>query len=270
MSDQQFEQELESAPISPINTSNMSDNTNNSLIGIKKLFSESWKIYKNKFKVFFGILIIPTLITLFFVIFFASIFMTVFSANSFMSSAKTPSIILFVLGIIFAVFIIIIQMWSQVSMLYVIKDYKENINIKEAYNRSKSSIFPVLIVSSWIGLALFGGFMLLIIPGIIFYVWFAFSNFVLICENIKGKKALSRSKEYVKGKWFKVFIRLLVSIIVCAILYSIVAGIFSKIGVDKKIVENLTTLISGLFLSPFFGIYLFLLYEDLKRIKNNN
>lgn len=264
MSSQQFGQEPESALIPPVYTI---DSANYSLISIKKLFSESWKIYKSKFKTFFGVLIVPMLISILSIIFFAGAFISVFMASPSTSKAGASSFIFFILGIAFFIFMMVIQIWSQIAVLCVIKDNQEKISIKEAYRRSKSKILSLLVVSSWVCLAMFGGFILFIIPGVIFYVWFAFSSFVLICEDIKGRKALSKSKEYVKGRWSKVFGRLLASIIVCGIFYIIFSSIFSSLGIDKTIAENLSTVISSLFVSPFFGIYSFLLYQDLKRTK---
>jgi len=46
-----------------------------------------------------------------------------------------------------------------------------------------------------------GGFLFLIIPGIIFLVWFIFAQFIIFAEDDRGMNAILKSKEYVRGKW---------------------------------------------------------------------
>ena len=49
-----------------------------------------------------------------------------------------------------------------------------------------------------------GGFMLLIVPGLIMMIWFSFSFFVLVETDERGWAALFRSRSYVRGHWWGV------------------------------------------------------------------
>src|SRR5262245_35647207 len=48
-------------------------------------------------------------------------------------------------------------------------------------------------------LAVFGGMLLLFIPGLIFGIWFSFSQYVLVIEGTGGTAALRRSRSLVRG-----------------------------------------------------------------------
>jgi hypothetical protein len=56
------------------------------------------------------------------------------------------------------------------------------------------------------GLAIMGGTMLCLIPGIIFSFWFMLSQHVVVIENIAGPSALGRSKDLMKGEMGKAFV----------------------------------------------------------------
>jgi len=100
------------------------------------------------------------------------------------------------------------------------------------------------------------GGILLIIPGIIFYIYFEFSFFVFVGEGIKGAKALSRSKELVKGYWWQVFLREIVIMIVLFV-SAWAIGQIPVIGFFLGLVLA----------TPFVIIFSYLIYKDLKQIK---
>ena len=112
------------------------------------------------------------------------------------------------------------------------------------------------------GMAITLGFILLIIPGIILWVWYSFSIFVTVAEDTKGGKALTRSKEYVKGRWGKVFGRL-------AFIYLIVVGYNIIVGFipENDLINGITTLIGLLILTPIALVYGYLLYENVRESK---
>ncbi len=109
------------------------------------------------------------------------------------------------------------------------------------------------------GLALFLidliGFVLLIIPGIIFVVWFVFSRFIIIEEPVGIRDALTKSKDLVKGNFWKIFGRLIVFGLF-GILVQIIVSIVPYVG------SALASLFGILFILPSY-----LLYEELVALK---
>lgn len=83
-------------------------------------------------------------------------------------------------------------------------------------------IWPVLLVASLTALAALGGFLLLIIPGIIFSIWYAFSYYEVVLGDVRGLEALKKSKELVKGRFWAVLWRLAAS----TFFWSIVVWLF--------------------------------------------
>ncbi len=67
--------------------------------------------------------------------------------------------------------------------------------------------FPALLWTTILtGLAIMGGFILLIIPGILFAFWFMLAQHVTILESLNGAPAMTRSKALMKGNMGTAFV----------------------------------------------------------------
>ena len=73
---------------------------------------------------------------------------------------------------------------------------------QESYRFGFKRLGSVILVSVLVGLAVLGGLILLIIPGLIFLVLLSVSVPVLIVENRRGTDAMSRSWNLVKGHFW--------------------------------------------------------------------
>ena len=215
------------------------------LISLSNLFKDSFKIYKQNFLVFVKLTSINFLAFLILLTLGVAFFLT--KDNSYTST------ILFFISTIFFLVAIFLMFWVQVSIIFTIKERDNRLSIKQILLKA----WPYLGSFAWISLltslAVLGGFILFIIPGIIFSVYFLFSKYVLFFEDKKGNLALIRSAQLVQGNWWAVFGRFL--------LVGILAGIISYIPL-------LGSLINMFFTVPFVAIYICLMYEDLKRIKS--
>lgn len=149
-----------------------------------------------------------------------------------------------------------ISCWLSAALIYVIKKRDVKVSLREAMREGWHKMIPYMWIAFLISLCLFGGVILLIIPGIVFAVWFLFSEYVLIDKDIRGTKALFRSKKLVDGYWWEVFGRTLLIWIICV-------GIGAVLGIIPVIGQMISQFIT----IPLMFVYLFLLYEDLKRVK---
>lgn len=147
--------------------------------------------------------------------------------------------------------------WVSVSLIIVLKEEKEEINEREILKKGFSKIISFTWITILLTLIVAGGLMLGIIPGIIFYVRFGFAPFVLIFEDIKGLDALFRSKQLVSGKWKEVFSRLFPIIAIPIVIDFLIIFIF------RTTIPFFSALLGMIVL-----IYNFIIYEDLKIIKN--
>jgi len=113
----------------------------------------------------------------------------------------------------------------------------EKPSVGESYSRAMGKIVPLFLTWILVGLAIMGGFILLIIPGILCLIWFALATQVVVLEPKSGTSALSRSKELMKGyagKWF--------------VLILVLAMVGGGIGMASQLIGGLTgsPLIAGL------------------------
>ncbi len=120
------------------------------------------------------------------------------------------------------------------------------------------------------GLIILGLSMLLIIPGLIWALYYAFSVQVVVLKNIGGKEALDYSKSLVKGQWWKTFGTLFVLGII-GILIGIVIGIaiefFSPYLPDSTSIITDTALdIFGAFFTVAFTVY----FINIDFVRGNN
>ncbi len=164
------------------------------LINARSLIKESWLLYKDNFKLYLKIIVWPLIPT---------VLAALLSAIKISPVAEIPINLFFFLISFFVGLFISIAIILAVDALLK----KEKVDLRKIYNLSYSKILSYLWVSILAGLAVLFGIILLIIPGIILAVWFSFSIYILILENIKGAAALKASKNLVKDRFWAVLWR---------------------------------------------------------------
>ena len=166
--------------------------------------------------------------------------------------------------------ILFVSLLLAPSLLYAIKD---SIGIKEAFKKGFKIIIPYVWIAFLVGFITIGGFVFLIIPGILFSIWLGFATYILVFEGRKGMSAILRSKDLVSGKWWSVFWRFLaISLILIGIILIIFIPIFfllwatGNIDLAEPIVDAVNYIIQ-FFVTPFSLIYGVLIYKNLRDIK---
>ncbi len=223
------------------------------LIGTGELYRRSWNIYRSRFWVLMGISISPFLIA--FILGLLSVFFVPSGAISFIIRVIS---FLFFVGVL----------WSYVSLLYAVKDSDSSIGIIESFRMGWKKLLSYWWIMILEGIIIMGGVVLLIIPSVIFFVWFFLSAFVLVSEETKGLDALMKSKEYVRGRWWGVFGRVLVLFIPIIIFAFVVSVVLKIIGYSFDSIENnIAMQIIDFFILPFYLVYGFSLYKSLKEVR---
>ncbi len=131
---------------------------------------------------------------------------------------------------------------------------------EESYRFGFKRLGSVILVSLLVGLAVLGGLILLIIPGLIFGVLLCVSVPVLIVENRRGREALGRSWNLVKGHFWHA----LGVIFVAGIIVGIVSGIIGAIGGSEWVIRWIFSAIAQILTAPFTALVSVLLYLDLR------
>lgn len=130
--------------------------------------------------------------------------------------------------------------------------------VKEIFRLSWARLWPYALASFLFSLAVALGFLLLIIPGVILAVWYSFTVFVIVVEEVKVKEAFGRSKALVKGYFWPVIGRGLAFFM----FYLILEVALAFIPIAGPVVLMI--------ISPYFVLVPYLLYEELKRIKGGS
>jgi uncharacterized membrane protein len=137
------------------------------------------------------------------------------------------------------------------------------VDVEASYRWGLRRFGSVLLLAILVGIVVVLGFILLIIPGIIFLVFLSVSEPALIVENRRGTEAMSRSWNLVRGHFWHA----LVVILVAAIITGVVQGILTAIGGDNWFVRWIFTAIAQIITAPFTALVTVLLYLDLRARK---
>lgn len=123
------------------------------------------------------------------------------------------------------------------------------LSLKKTYRSAWKNYWILLLLSIILALIYVFGFALLIVPGMLFVVWFAFSRFMAVEKNLGVKEALLKSKGLVKGMYWKTLGRLLVFGFFTVIVQMVLSVIPYGLG------SVASTLLGGLYMLPLYLLY---------------
>ena len=133
-------------------------------------------------------------------------------------------------------------------------------DLGEAYRFGAARMWSTLLVSVLTGLAVAGGIILLVIPGIIFLTRFVVSVPALVVEGKRGRAALSRSWNLVVGHSWPVFGTLLVAGLISGAVSGVLTAPFSGAWLVRGLLAGIASAIT----TPFTGLVFSLVYFDLR------
>jgi len=244
--------------------------------GFGQLFSESLKEYGSKFviilKSFLFLYFIPVaIIGILALIVFLSVFgsgfgystisgnsiSNLFSITGFStltSNTGNPTILLWIIPLAIILFVILLVLITLLNICYInIGFFNKEKSFKNVFNRSKKYFWKYIGLSLLIYLCLVPLYLLLIIPGIIFSIYWIFAFYVLVRENTGIWESMKRSKIIVKGKWWKVFG------------YSLLLGlIIVAVSLVSNFIPFVEMFVNMLVLVPFTILFFKNFYLDLR------
>lgn len=213
------------------------------LTEIGELFRQSWELFRKRFAPLILLYLLAML----------AVFIPVVVATglSFFLGGIVGGLALFVLIPLGVIAGLIAALWCYGGFLCALVD--ETLTLEHALSRGKELLLPLAWLFILNLFVVIGGYLFFIIPGIIFTVWFFFAQFILPVEGLRGMEALLKSREYVRGQWLNVALRLL---LIWAV--SVVVGAVPLFG----------PILSFLFF-PFLMIFHYLIYCDLRSLKRD-
>lgn len=233
---------------------------NPKLLGPSELIKQSVEIFKAHYRTFLSISLVGAILSLLIGIGTAQFFGQ--SGQQFETKPDwlTPGIGLAILVVVLLV--VFVSLWLELAI------YKAAFNpqmpMGEIFSSVVHKIGPLLVIGLLTGLIILGGFILLIIPGIIFAIWYSLAPIILIDEGTKGWSALKRSRDLVKGHGIDVFLRFLVIVIILIVLSLPARFVFDPNSLVDDIYNAVISLITG----PLVALYTVQLYKNLKEIKS--
>lgn len=237
------------------------------LIGVSELIAKTWQIYRSHWKTIVAYIIsffLPTV--LLFLAGLAGIFIS--RSNALNTAANIVLLVLIVAAGLFAV-------WNSIALTAAIGAIvrgQEVLPWKQMFLNVRRAVWPVIFAAVIVGLIVFGGTILFIIPGLIFLVWYAFAYYRIILDGFPGLSATLRaSKQLVRGRWFDVAIRLAAPTILFAFCSALLRGfaaaalIFLPVSpfADRTILNLLGAAIQAA-IAPLSIIAGVLLYQSAK------
>jgi len=154
------------------------------------------------------------------------------------------------------------------AIAFVIKKIldKEKIDFKGALKKSLSK-WPKVIWTSFLrGIFLIGLTLLLIIPGVIYSIYWAFVVYVVVLCDKSGKKVLNYSKSVVKGKWWKVF-RIFLGLEILSFLAMIILTILFQLIPEHFILDIFSNIMFDI-ISAFFVVVITVFFINLDNLKS--
>jgi hypothetical protein len=149
----------------------------------------------------------------------------------------------------------------------------------EVYREAARLLGPFMLVSVLQVLAMAVGAVLLVVPGLLAYVWLYFSQYALIFDGRRGWSALLYSRELTRGGFFRVALRIVVFLAVWSGFNSWAGGTFFAVSLLAGWVGLITgALWASIFLVDLLAVAVlyttlaFLLaaglrlYEDLRAV----
>lgn len=213
-----------------------------------QLFKDAFSIFSQNIVLFLGILLVPVVFS--------------FVTGLFAPTAAEQSV-----GIGFSPAYIVMALLSGIvnvfmSIAIILAIQNNTLTVMESYKQSMPFFLRYIGLSIVMSVLLFLGFLILIIPGIILSVWFAFSTFVLVVERASIIDSLKKSREYVRGRWWAVFGRILLLGLVMLVISMIISGLL--VAMPFGILATALVAAFTMLLAPFAVAYMYLMYQDLK------
>lgn len=133
------------------------------------------------------------------------------------------------------IFLGLLSMVVTLTVLRFIAKERELESIGGAFKWSLRNFLPFLWVMILMACVVYGGTILLVIPGIIVMVLLIPAVYVFVCEGIRGLDVLMRSRQLVLGYWWPVAGRLF------ALLISVYVILFALMFMIELSIDPLTT-----------------------------
>ncbi|MCA9390386.1 hypothetical protein KC571_03190 [candidate division WWE3 bacterium] len=236
------------------------------------LLSESVSFYKEHFATLIGVAVVQPLIT--FMIGYGSSSLLADQVNAYAAGSANVDwgyVMMVVMGIA-----LVSAFFQGIVTLALMNAVVKKTSVVDSFQMSLSRYFSFIWMSVLMSLIILGGSLFFLIPGFMLSAWFAFSPLIFVDEGRSDLAVLKASRGYIKNAFMAVYTRyFLFGILVFAVLFGasflleMGAALVSNPEITRYLEEILNALYS-IFGAPFFMVFSYLLYKNVKESKGGH
>lgn len=243
---------------------------------IGALFSQSWEAFtKSLLNLFLiGLISLP----IYFVLIIGSILVFGFGAffigfmngasgtspNALMNAFSSLNVGLLIIGFVVMVIVFsVVATVFQIAAIFAVDEHSQSPSLRSLFGKSFRSIIPLWVASFLMGILIYGGFFVFVIPGFLFYAFFLFAPFEVLLNNKRGLASLRRSMGMVSRNFGHIFIRLL-ALYGIAFLIAFIPMIMSSTNSNLGLLFSLVQFVVNIFMGWFVLAYLVTLYKHAR------
>ena len=170
------------------------------LIGAGEIIDHAWDLYKKNFKKYLAIVV------------WALVPIIILGAAQLLLLEILPdrqeviTTVTFLLGLPVYLVSLYVQIAAVRATVALLRG--EQAAPSKLLRQAAPAFFPTVITTVVVTVIMLAGFFALVVPGVIFSVWFAFAIFLTIIEGLPWREALRASRRLTSGRWFSVAWRL--------------------------------------------------------------
>lgn len=224
---------------------------------LKKSLTDSWSFFKIH-AVAISIIILPIVAP---IDILTALYQYFFTSEEFLFSEQViPMAISFIAYPIYTVGVIF-YIASVIS--------GENIDTKTLWKLGAKFWLPYIILSILVGVVVIFGFILLVIPGVIFTIRYAFSEFDLLLNQSKPLDAMRNSWDITKEYMWVILGGYVVITIALYVPYYLVASLFDESSISYWVLDTVLNIAYSV-LGVLYTIFAFRVYEHAKMQHNQS
>jgi hypothetical protein len=242
----------------------------NALPPVAKLFTQSWALYTNRFKTLLGTMLLTTGIALAVLVLSAITDRHSIQVLVSVLSLDIPSIsgnLDHVLPMLpFYLALLMIVFWGTAAMMVAAS--APQLSMRQSLGQAWKKLRQIVWLTVLTMFLVIGGYGLFVLPGVLLAVWVMFGLYAVIAEDAHGMNGLAISREYVRGRWWPVFLRFLLVWLIPASFLIMASTVVASARSEGSILFVFGCIvIFQILFTPFFLVYLYRLYLDLKETK---
>lgn len=147
-----------------------------------------------------------------------------------------------------------------------IQDGKRDLTVGGLYRSIGKVLAPLLWTAILVGVGVFLGFLLFIIPGVVLLTQWAVAAPVVVCEVRSAPEAIGRSRQLVRGHGWQVFGVLIVTFLLVIVASAALQGLAGAVS-NSHVAYAIANLIAGTVTAPIFALASAVLYLELLQLR---